>query len=109
MSESDSHLAQARSLERQELLRSEGRHLWVRLGVALTALVITLSLKVAVMALAVSSTALLIAFPIVARWLGRGASRAGLRAITRAAVGFYVATGTLWVVLLAPNADDLAL
>jgi diguanylate cyclase (GGDEF)-like protein len=103
------HLAGVRELERVEFLRTERRHLWVRLGVALTALIITLSLKVAVPVVAVLSTVLLVAFPIVARWLGRDASRARLRAITRTAVGFYVATGALWVLLLAPNADDLTL
>ena len=109
MTDSQSHLARVRELERLEFLRIERRHLWVRLGVALTALIITLSLKVAVPALAVLSTALLVAFPIVARGLGRDASRARLVAITRTAVGFYVAIGALWVLLLAPNAEDLAL
>jgi len=109
VTDSQSHLARVRELERLEFLRIERRHLWVRLGVALTALIITLSLKVAVPALAVLSTALLVAFPIVARGLGRDASRARLVAITRTAVGFYVAIGALWVLLLAPNAEDLAL
>lgn len=109
MSQSRRHLARARLLERRELLRSERRQLWVRLGVALTAVVITLSLEVAVESLAVLSTGLLIVFPIVARRLGRGASQAGLRAIIRAAVRFYVAMGALWVVLLSPNPNDLAL
>ena len=107
MTDSQSHLARVRELERVEFLRTERRHLWVRLGVALTALIITLSLKVAVPVVAALSTALLVAFPIVARWLGRDASRTRLRAITRTAVGFYVATGALWVLLLAPNAENL--
>jgi len=108
-SDSDSHLVRLREVERQGFLRTERRHLWIRLGVALTALIITRSIEVAVPAVAVLSTALLVAFPIVARRLGEDASRAGLRAITRAAVGFYLATGALWVVLLAPNRQDLAL
>ena len=98
-----------RELERQEFLRFERRHLWVRLAVALTSLVLTLSLKVAVPALAVLSTVLLFAFPLAARWLARDASRAGLRAFTKVAIGFYVAVGAVWVVLVAPSTDDLAL
>ncbi|MHB8631831.1 MAG: diguanylate cyclase, partial [Candidatus Limnocylindria bacterium] len=108
MDDRSGHLGHVRELERLRLLRTEHRHFWVRVGVALVAVIITTSLPVALPAVATLSSALLILFPIVARALERDARRDRLRAITRVATVFYVGIGTLWVILLAPNESGLA-
>jgi len=105
---SSGQLGHVRELERLRLLRTEHRNFWVRVGAAVVAVIITTSLPVTLPAVAALSSALLVLFPIVARLLERDAPRDRLRAIGRVAIVFYVGTGTLWVILLAPNEAALA-
>lgn len=103
-------LAPLRERERLGRLRTERQHFWVRLGVAAVAVLIAASMDVAAPGLALASTVSLLVFPLVARALARSdAPRARLREVTRAAAAFYVATGSMWVVLLSPSREDIAI